>query len=601
MKKLLSLVLALAMALSLVAVAGAEEAKDLPRNETVYFGGQQWGSVVGWNPLSSNMNNSMALAANPRGSRTIMFETLYMYNMLDGQLYPLLADGDYVWNEDMTECTVKIKATAYWNDLSPVTAKDVAATWEVSKTIANNTYTSYNAYIEGIDVVDDNTVVIKCVKTEDGKPANPLQVLQFLSGVYICQEAWLNTVCERNGNDAQAIMADVAEDVPFSGPYGPYFANDQLVAFVRNDDYWGQDASMWGKLPVPKYIGHGIYADNDAALVAFKDGAIDCNQQFIANVQNLWLVDGLKISTYMSEAPYGLCATMPTAWYNMEIPVLQVKEVRKAIAMAVDYDNIIANAMTNQSPSFADVPRSVMNPTEGEQAMIDHEAIAPYQWDAADDLATRIEKAKALLDEAGIVDSDGDGYREYNGEKISLNACCPNGWTDWQAAMQIVSEAGQSIGLDIQTYYPEWSVYQTVFTAASQTEYDIFMYSPPGAQPASPWARVRGFMSSDFLGADNNWNGNFGHWQNDRADEIIAAIPMTTDPEELKKLYTEATILYLDECPSFSLMYRPEQFHAVNETVWTGYPVAGDGMNIPPANLTDGYGIAALYNLRNVD
>ena len=31
------------------------------------------------------------------------------------------------------------------------------------------------------------------------------------------------------------------------------------------------------------------------------------------------------------------------------------------------------------------------------------------------------------------------------------------------------------------------------------------------------------------------------------------------------------------------------------------YPVAGDGLNIPPANLTDGYGIAALYNLRNVD
>ena len=118
MKKLLSLVLALALALSLVAVAGAE-AKDLPRNETVYFGGQQWGSIVGWNPLSSNNNNAMAIAANPRGSREIMFETLYMYNMLDGKLYPLLADGDYVWNDDMTECTVKIKAAAAWSDYTP--------------------------------------------------------------------------------------------------------------------------------------------------------------------------------------------------------------------------------------------------------------------------------------------------------------------------------------------------------------------------------------------------------------------------------------------------------------------------------------------------
>ncbi|MBR2822082.1 MAG: ABC transporter substrate-binding protein [Clostridia bacterium] len=594
MKKILAILLAAVMLLG--AASAFAEAQDLPRNETVYFGGQQWGSVVGCNPLSSDNNNAMAIAANPRGSRTIMFETLYMYNMLDGKLYPLLADGDYTWNEDMTECTVKIKSAAAWSDYTPVTAKDVAATWNVSKAITNNTYTSYAAYIEDVVAVDDATVVIKCVKTADGKPANPLQVLQFLSGVYICQEAWLNAVCERNNNDPQAIMADKGEDVVYSGPYGSYFANDQLVAFVRNEDYWGQDASMWGKLPVPKYIGHGIYADNDAALLAFKAGDIDCNQQFIANVQNLWLEDKLPISTYMTEAPYGLCATMPTAWYNMETPALQVKEIRKAIAMAVDYDNIIANAMTNQSPSFADVPRSLMNPTDGEQAMYDHDAVKDLQWVGND-----IEGAKALLDAAGIVDTDGDGWRELNGEKISLNACCPNGWTDWQAAMQIVSEAGKNIGLDIETYYPEWSVYQTVFTKASQTEYDIFMYSPPGAQPASPWARVRAFMSSDFLGADNNWNGNWGHWSNERADEIIAAIPLTSDPEELKALYTEATKLYLDEVPSFSLMYRPEQFHAVNESVWTGYPVAGDGNNIPPANLTDGYGIAALYYLRNVD
>jgi len=596
MKKLLSLVLAAAMLLSLVAFAGAEEAQDLPRNETVYFGGQQWGTVVGWNPLSSNNNNAMAIAANPRGSRTIMFETLYMYNMLDGQLYPLLADGDYVWNEDMTECTVRIKEAATWSDFTPVTAHDVVATWEACQATQNNTYTGYNAYISGIEATDDYTVVIRCTLTEDGRPVNPLQVLQFLSGVYVNQAAWLATLAERNNNDAQAMLADTAEDVVYSGPYGPYFANDQLVAFVRNDNYWGADPSMWGSLPVPKYIAHGIYADNDAALLAFKAGDIDCNQQFIANVQNLWLEDGLPISTYMNEAPYGLCATMPTAWYNMEIPALQNVAVRKAIAMAVDYDSIIANAMTNQSPSFTDVPRSVMNPTDGEQAMYDHEAVADLQWAGND-----IDGAKALLDEAGIVDTDGDGFRELNGEKISLNACCPNGWTDWQAAMQIVAQAGQNIGIDIQTYYPEWSVYQTVFTAAHQTEYAIFMYSPAGAQPASPWARVRSLMSSEFNGADNNWNGNFGHWQNDRADEIIAAIPLTSDPDELKALYTEATEIYLTEVPSFSLMYRPEQFHAVNESVWTGYPVAGDGFNIPPANLTDGYGIAALYHLRNVD
>ncbi len=589
MKKLLALLLGLAMLLS---VASAE-VTDLPRNETVYMGGNQWGPISGYNPLSSNMNN-YAVAGNPRGSREVMFESLYMYNMLDGGLYPLLADGDYVWNDDLTEMTVKIKAAAKWSDGTALTADDMVATWEAAKKLQNGTYNDYAPYIEAIEAVD-GAVVIKLAKTEDGKPVNPLMVLNFLSGVYVVQGAWIDTVFARNNDDPAAIMNDPANDVPYSGPYGPYFANDQMNAFVRNDAYWGQDASMWGKLPVPKYIAHGIYSDNDATLVAFKAGQIDVNQQFVANIQNLWEVEGLPIATYMDEAPYGICATMPTAWFNMEVPALQVKEVRKAIAMAVDYDQIIENAMTNQSPSFVQVPRSVMNPTDGEQAMYDHDAVKDLQFAGKD-----IEGAKALLDAAGIVDTDGDGYRELNGEKITLNACCPNGWTDWQASMQLVAEAGQAIGLDITTEYPEWSIYQTVYTKASQTEYAIFMQSPAGAQPASPWARLRALMSSEFLGHDNNWSGNFGHYQNDRIDEIIAAIPLTTDEAELKALYTEATKIYLEEVPSFSLMYRPEQFHAVNETYWTGYPEAGDGLNIPPANCSDGYGIAALYYLEPV-
>ena len=591
MKKILALLLAAVMLLGVVGATA--EVTDLPRNETVYMGGNQWGSINGYNPLSSNMNN-YAVAANPRGSREVMFESLYMYNMLDGQLYPLLADGDYVWNDDLTEMTVKIKAAAKWSDGSALTADDMVATWEACKKLQNGTYSDYSPYIDAIEAVD-NAVVIKLAKTADGKPVNPLMVLNFLSGVYVIQGAWIDTVFARNNDDAAAIMNDPAEDVVYSGPYGPYFANDQMNAFVRNDSYWGQDASMWGKLPVPKYVAHGIYSDNDATLVAFKAGQIDVNQQFIANVQKLWEDEGLPIAAYMDEAPYGICATMPTAWINMEIPALQNREVHKAIAMAVDYVSIIENAMTNQSPTFEQVPRSIFNPTDGEQAMYDHDAVKDLQWAGSD-----IEGAKALLDGAGIVDTDGDGYRELNGEKITLNACCPNGWTDWQAAMQLVAEAGQAIGIDITTEYPEWSIYQTVYTKASQTEYAIFMQSPAGAQPASPWARLRALMSSEFLGRDNNWSGNFGHYKNDRIDEIIAAIPLTTDADELKALYTEATKIYLEDVPSFSLMYRPEQFHAVNETYWTGYPEQGDGLNIPPANCSDGYGIAALYHIEPV-
>ena len=593
MKKLLCMVVALMLALT--AIGALAEATDLPRNETVYFGGQQWGTVNAYNPIGANQNNAMAIANATSGTRTVMFETLYMFNLLDGSITPLLADGDMVWNDDQTEVTVKINPAAKWNDGTPVTAEDMAATWAACEKVANGTYADYSAYIDAVEAVDGN-VVIKAKKTEDGKPVNPLQVLNFLSGVYVQQAKWLDTLFERNGDDTTKILEDPAEDVAFSGPYGPYIYNDQLAAFVRNDDYWGQDASMWGKLPVPKYICHAIYADNPAGELALKAGEVDVCQQFIGNIQDLWLKDDLPISTFYEEAPYGVCLTMPTAWYNMNIPVLEENAaLRKAIAMAVDYDTIIANAMTNQSPSFADVPRSLMNPTDGEQALYDHAAVKDLQWVGND-----IEGAKALLDEAGIVDSDGDGWREYDGEKISLNAVCPNGWTDWQASMEVVAAAGDKIGVEITTLYPEWDIYQTVFTNPNQTEYAIFMWSPDAAKPSNPWTRVNQFMGSDYIGIENNWSGNWGQYVNEEADALIKEIPLTTDKQDLIDLYTELTEIYLTEVPSFSLMYRPSMFHAVNESVWTNFPTGDDGRNIPPADCTDGYGIAALYDLELV-
>ncbi len=593
-KKLFTLVLAVVMLLSAVSFASAETV-DLPRNETLYFAGQQWGTVNSWNIIGTNQNNAMAIAGGASGYRTLMFETLYMYNFMDGSMIGLLANDDYAWNEDMTALTLTIKDAAKWSDGTPVTANDVKRTFDIGVEIGNGTGTGYKAYVSEI-VAEGNKVTIKAALTEDGKPVNPLKVLDFLTGTPIAQAAWIDTVVARNNGDAVAILNDAGEDVVWSGPYTKYYADDQKVVLIRDDNYWGQDASMWGKLPVPKYIAHAMYADNAAGEVALKAGEVDVCQQFIGNVQNLWLEDGLPISTYYDEAPYGVCLTMPTAWYNMNLPVLaENAALRKAIAMAVDYDTIIANAMTNQSPSFADVPRSLMNPTAGEQALYNQAEVADLQW-----VGMQYDEANALLDEAGIVDTDGDGWREWNGEKISLNAVCPNGWSDWQASMEVVAAAGKNIGIEITTLYPEYSIYQTVFVNPNQTEYAIFMWSPEAAAPSNPWTRVNQFLGSEFVGVENNWSGNWGQYVNAEADALIKKIPLTTDTEELKGLYTELTKIYLTEVPSFSLMYRPSVFHAVNESVWTNFPTGDDGRNIPPADCTDGYGIAALYGLELV-
>ena len=602
--KLFAMLLVAAMVCGLFAVCGTSASgvvgmSDgdvvLPREETLYFAGQQWGAVNSWNIVGTNQNNAMAIAGNAGGYRTTMFETLFMFNPLTGEKTGLLADA-YEWNDDLTEMTVSLKDAAHWSDGTPVTAADVVATWDVGVLTNNGTGAGNKAYVAGIEATGDKTFVIKTTLTEDGKPVNPLKVEDFICGTPIAQAAWIKTLCERNDNDPTKILNDAGEDVVWSGPYTKYYTDDQKVVLIRDDNYWGADESMWGKLPVPKYLAHVIYADNAAGELALKAGEVDVCQQFIGNIQNLWLQDDLPISTFYDEAPYGVCLTMPTAWYNMNLPVISENPaLRKAIAMATDYEAIIANAMTNQSPTFAEVPRSLMNPTDGEQALYDHEAVKDLQWAGND-----IDGANKLLDEAGLLDSDGDGWREFNGEKITLNAVCPNGWSDWQAAMQIVAAAGDKIGISIEPEYPEWDIMQTRFTDPDQTDYAIFMWSPDAASPSMPWGRCNQFLSSQFVGLQNNWSGNWGQYVNEEADKILAEIPLTTDHDKLVELYTELVKIYLTDVPSFSLMYRPSVFHAVNESVWTNYPTGDDGRNIPPMDCTDGYGIAALYDLELV-
>jgi len=576
------------------------EEGTLPRNETMYFNGQQWNAVVGWNPYSTSMNNAMAIAQQD-SARVIMFESPYLYDMLDGQQYPLLADGPYTWNDAHTEITFKIKAAAKWSDGTRVTADDVAYTWASHIKYSTNTGNNYKDYIDSITAVDAQTVLLKAKLDANGKTVNPLQVIAYLSGNYVIQKAWTQTLEARTEMSPTLFLADTAEDVVYSGPYHKFFADDTKVVYVRDDNYWGQDPSMFGKLPVPKYLGHAMFKDNAAGSVALAQGEVDVSQQFNSNIQILWLNYGLPVSTYLPEAPYGIGASLPTAFFNLKSYGLDQLAVRKAIAIAVDYPTIIANAMTNQSATFDQVPRSLMNPTPGEQAMYDHEAVKDLQWAGND-----IEGAKKLLDDAGITDTNGDGWRELNGKTLHYIATCPNGWSDWQAAIEVVAAAGKKIGIDITTNYPEWGVYQTVVTksdAPLPEGYDIFMMWSDGAGPTQPWGRIRHLLSSEWVGMANNWNGNWGQYSNLRVDELIKLIPAETDAAKLKEYYTELVKIYLTDIPSFTLMYRPQSFHAVNESVWTNFPHQDDGTKppVPPLDCTDGWGIACLYNVTLVN
>jgi len=556
----------------------------LPRNETFYLGGWQWNAPISGNPFAP-VTNMLYVDQAVQSARIMTFETLYMYNIIDGQLYPLLAYGQPEWNEDATVLTVRMNLDAKWSDGTRVTARDMETTFNTHVKVGSAMGAQYGATIAAVKAVCECTLEIHT----NPDNYNPFRVLDFLPRVYVLPGAYIESKWDEYGEDnIQGFRSDTWFDAPFSGPYGPAFISPQKVVLERNEDYWGQAKSMWGKLPVPRYVVHNIYASNDSTRAAFSAGEIDLNQQFIANVWTMWERDGLPISTYLDAAPYYIPQQMPTIWFNTTKPGLDQLAVRQAIAYAIDYEQIALSAMSGYSPTFDVAPRSIAAPVEAETRQIDFSQLEDLQWIGPD-----IERANAVLDAAGIVDTTGNGIRDWQGEDLVFTLQCPSGWSDWEASLEIVAAAGAAIGINLVTNFVD----QPVWTDNQQTgNFDIIMINAPASNIAAPWTRAQFMLQV----SDPDAERFFSAWHRLYDPEINALIDKAAAeqcPDMRMEYYTQLSIFLLEQKPLVYLMYRPSFFQTYNESVWTGFPEEGDEAGIPPMILS-GHGIGLLYNIR---
>ena len=550
---------------------------NLPRNQTLYYNGLQWGAVRGNQPYMGAPNNALAMSAH----RQLVFETLFMYNLLDNKLYPQIGES-YTWNG--RTLTVQLSPNVRFADGTPLTADDVVYSFTLARTYTTGG-SQYWQYLDSITAQGQYTVVFQSKAPPD---FNQKQIERAISEYWITPRAYWERKLQSGelGRGQGDLVAFQGWDIQGTGPYVPYFADETKVVLLRNDNYWGQHPTRRGKLPTPRYIAQNIYVDNAAGNEAFRRGEVDVSQQF---VNEIWTYFPLGIETYIPQAPYYLPGYIPSIFFNVSKPGLDDPAVRKAIAMVIDYNQIGINAMSGYT---APKEQHIMLPSAAEKALIDENALRQYQWSSSIDVAG----ANALLDQNGWV-RGADQIRAKGGTRLAFRIECPYGWSDWNASLEIVAQSARTIGIQIETYFPE----QPVYTTDMQTlNFDIIMNNTSAPGAATPWSRANGLMGSTYLPTGNlpNTVGNWGRWRNAEADQIIQQLANETNDATIRQLWTRLNIIYLQEVPFVGLMYRPWQFHQVYTGVWTGYPRLGDGSNIPPTILLDGYGILGLYNLR---
>lgn len=298
------------------------------------------------------------------------------------------------------------------------------------------------------------------------------------------------------------------------------------------------------------------------------------------------------VHTYFDEKPYHLGYSMPSLVFNMNREGLNDYAVRKALALSLDFESIATNAMSGYTNAI--VPSLFNTYIYGQYLDETNEEYMALRWDTTD-LDGNREAAKALLDEAGYVDVDGDGMREMpDGSKIEWKAECPMGWSDWNASLEILCESAKAIGLNIVTYFPESSVYSN---DSQYGTFDIVMTSPqPGGSVANPWNWVYQILVTSAPEGEYTPR-NYGRYSNPKIDELANEAAATTDMDTLIEIYTEIDTIYLSELPTVPLMYRPGNFHTTYAGYWKGWASADDGTNTPPYNLHDYAGLKELFML----
>lgn len=550
------------------------------RTNTLYVNGLIWGAPTNFNLLTSN--SSFPVQGISAGFHNfLIYEALFMYNQLTGELEPLLGKS-YNWDDDYT-VRVEMNTEARWNDGQPLTAEDVAYTYMLGKKYTVG-WSSAMEYMTEVTAETPSTVVIKLDKDK----YNRLNVINALPTISILPKHIWQPLEEKADNRIEELRKEFNPDPVGSGPYKIMFYDDTRITLERDDNYWGK--TLFGKLPAPKFITHIIYKSNDAGSNAFRNGEVDISQQFIPKVWDLWK-DGAPFKTYLADFPYFIPGTAPMITFNMEKEGLNVPEVRRAIAMCIDYQKIGEVAMSGYTDPVE--PGIVLN-IESEKKYIDQEKVRSLMW------TTDVDAANALLDSIGAK-KGADGIRVLrDGTRLGpYELECPYGWSDWNAALEIVALSAKRIGIEMRTKFPEAPVWTN---DRATGKFDIIMESGPSVNAAQPWDRARYMMKSEGVPpVGQTAYYNYGRFRNDRADELITLIPQQKDEARLKDMYTELNRIYLENIPNIMLMYRPAAFYTVSEKVWKGFPDENNNPgSIPPSTFSGAF-IRLLYEITSTD
>ncbi len=195
---------------------------------------------------------------------------------------------------------------------------------------------------------------------------------------------------------------------------------------------------------------------------------------------------------------------------------------------------------------------------------VDKKAVAQYGF------SYNLAKAKAILAAAGYKDTNGDGYVEnLDGSPISLSIVCPNGWSDWMTAIQVIADSAKAVGIKITPAFPE---YGTMADDRGHGNYDLLLGNDR-QYSNTPWTYYQYIFQLPITG--NQTTVNYERYSNPTAWNLTKALDKTpaTNTKAYQAVMTKLQTTFMQDLPAIPLWYNG-MWSMVNTQYWTNWPSA---------------------------
>jgi len=359
------------------------------------------------------MQGNMLFGIGSSGSTgTFAYEHLLTKNR-EGGYDGWLAES-WECNDDATEWTFNL-VQAQWHDGQPFTSEDVEFTYNY---ITENELwlASVLSMVDDVDCSDDRTVVFHM---KSPSPAF-LDDLSHCPGIYIIPKHFWEDI------DDPTHYVD--EEWIGTGPFKlSSMIPDQYVKLVANDEYHAG-------APMVKEVIIKVIPNKDSQVLALKSGEVDVvNDVSPAVARSLKGSGGIEIFTAPDTRGYEL-------GFNLNNYPTDNLEFRKAMAHAVNREKICDIVFDGYA-----------TPTETTFLMpsVAYDFVNPEV--PGDDYEYDLEKAGEMLDLAGFIDQDGDGWRE-NADGEDLVMTIPVSGTSGADSKiaEVLKDDWKDLGIDVE-------------------------------------------------------------------------------------------------------------------------------------------------------